>query len=236
MKQLLSIATFFAVLGCGDLNVNGDPAVSVNTQGAKVEPAPATPKAGPAAAPVKAPLQAAESKWTAEEFTRNMPACSKQAMESTQRNWTLPMDAKEADKFCVCHINAISKAYDFPTYEKNHTEISNQTGMIAQTQACVDEVTLARVQTEAALCGFGKICKGMTKEQVLKVLGQPTTIDNRSTGDTWRYTEDPTVSQNCANPYGGSYTYLVCSVTFNKIDILVGQDQINPEKLDLSKW
>ncbi len=240
--KLYGIIIIGLLVGCGDLNVNGDPSVAVNTQGAKAvpaktEPAPAGTTTQPAPATAKAPLQAAQSKWTAQEFTRNMPGCEEESIAASQRNWPVPMDSTEATQFCSCFINAISNVYDFATYKANYDRIVDEPGIKTQSQACVDQIKTERDKAQAASCQFGKICKGQDKDAVLAVLGHPTSIiDTSIGGQTWVYTEDPTASEVCANMSGGTYQYLQCSVTFNKAGTLVSQSTIKPEKLDISNW
>lgn len=245
--KLYAIIVSGILVGCGDLNVNGDPSVQVSTQGAKVEPAktttqtqtqtttPAQSTTSQQPASALSTTQATTSLWTAEQFKKIVDVCQKQAMESS-RAWRPqhePMNATEAQSYCVCAYNGISTAYDYQTYTQNSSPIDGEARESGALQKCVNAIFTERgFSTSDQSCEYGKLCPGFNKNQVTLILGKPTTID----GQTWTWTEDPNAATVCANPNGGNWVYLRCSVTFNSQGFVVKQTDINPEKLDVSKW
>ncbi len=209
MRISLAILLGFTVMGCGDLNVNGDPQVTVDA--ASVEP----PK------PVPAPAAAEDEKkkpaWASADKAGEINACVEGA---TDKQNETPMAIGEAKPWCSCVVSAIESKYTYEELVANGDAIVNETRASGLMERCYEDVQAASPPP--------KLAKGMTKQEVEALFGGPDYIDTDYEARVhwvWDWK-----SLHCAE------AYYDCEVIFDKAGRVVDQAYIGGEFIDLSSF
>ncbi len=77
-------------------------------------------------------------------------------------------------------------------------------------------------------CMAGKICRGMTKAEVLDLLGDPKTLEKLDPFEKWEWRENYSERFICGSYYN-------CTITFRD-GLVIGQKDINTQWLDLENF
>lgn len=87
-------------------------------------------------------------------------------------------------------------------------------------------------EEESPPCAPGKLCPGMTREEVLALLGDPLRIDDYGFGHNYYY-----IYNNADQDIDLCTTIVLdCKLRFNTSGILIAQQYIKVSYLDILKW
>jgi hypothetical protein len=84
-----------------------------------------------------------------------------------------------------------------PATEEHVQTSTTETRTVTTTTTTVEDDD----KQDTVVCEEGKLCKGMTKEQVLAVIGEPQTIDKILYMTYWEWEENPGEAVFCAERY-----------------------------------
>ncbi len=135
MSAVLKSMIIFTLVGCGDLTINGDPSVNVNTQAAKAVPAEAPAFKSAAKA----------TTWTELQVSGTVASCTASGMERS-KTWETqkPLTQVESDQYCACAYLAVQERWSYLEYWENEESILETLIADGSFQACLNTVITAR--------------------------------------------------------------------------------------------
>ncbi len=212
MKKLIILVAFLT--NCGDVTVD-DVNVDASTTTASEAPAEA-------------------SKWSDEEIEGVSQSCITSVTENPDGdiNWISEADRNNLAKvssYCYCMIGAMSKKGTLDEWKENAAEWTKE----FEEKDGVFDTCHANAGIVERTCEEGKICKGMTKDEVKAVLGAPNSLE----GATWVYTETTGELDICVDPLGYPAGFdTSCTVSFDRGGLVNSQTDIDANYIDLNNF
>lgn len=180
-------------------------------------------------------------------WTREIEAS---ANEICVEDASLQVDNTNATMYCSCAVDAAANRFKYADYAadeemyvslledlgelqkcREKTKIADTSAVTVNTTIIVEnQITVGpkgdTIKAEsAANCTENKLCRGLTKQQVIDLVGEPKTISKRDPWEVWDYSDYTHDNPICP-------AYQACTVTFRN-GLLVDQKNVRAELIDL---
>ena len=210
----------------------------------------------------------AEATWTDSDKASLIDGCIPEA-QSTLDARGISRSSAFSENYCVCMEEYISGRYTADEFLDDPTKVSQETLDVGAVEGCfavadtkegvsdtgdvaikvdvgvtVDVNVTTRESSALRKCETDKLCRGMTKEEVLDVVGEPDTISEKILNPSitvWEWREEGDFNTLCQERY--SFLADKCSLEFKTarvgardVEILVRANDFLAERLDVLNY